>query len=404
MIPQLFPVLVMKFTSNLQWVLWAFSVSYILLYTFIFSVLKWVLNQPNVAVGLIVALLLGVEFSFYHPVTETHQAIAWSVLFYGCLVSEKDKLMVKVLAVLSFFLALFAHPTAVFMLSFALAWHYAESNKLKSLTPYVLIFLLLCYSFLRSKFNEGNYDAEQYKNSYDAIRNISAFFSWSSVLFVKYRLALYGWPILFLLYAIVYFTLKKKYAQLVLVLVAPVCFFILAATTFYQGDSQMMMEKAYLPAFTMISIAITPILRDHLFSASVLFVCLLLFYTVSIININMVGNRIFKPRLLAIDKIIDDCIASQQFKVIGWKDSASAVLRQYWWATSADVLVRSRAKTGKSVTLYMATSANDFEVAKRTNVFMYTDWCISTKMSALNPKYFSLPNLPYYQINLSKYE
>ena len=403
-IPQLLPVLFMKVNASLQWVLWAFSVSYLLLYTLIFVILKWILHQSQVAVSLVLALLLGVSYSFYHPVTETHQAIAWSVLFYGCLASEQDKRLVNTLAVLSFFLALFSHPTAVFMLSFAVAWHYAQEGKLGKLTPYLIIFSLAVFSVLRSHFNEGNYDAEQYKNSYAAIQQIPDFFSWNSVTYVAYRPMLYFWPFMLLAITVTYHLLKKKFIQSAIVMVATLGFFVLAAATFYHGDSEMMMEKAYMPAFTMIAIAVTPMLEDMFLSAGILVIALLPFFIMSIIGINMLGNKVFKPRLLAIDRIVDDCIANQQYKVIGWQHSAPFVLRQNWWATSADVLVRSTIKKGKSVTLYMAASEGDFHVSKQPDAFLYVVWCLSKKTSDLNTTYFSLPNQPYNTINLSNYE
>lgn len=169
-IPQFLPYVFLKLGASLKTILYVFSASYIVLYALVFCLIQFVLVQAKAAIALVLSLLLGVAHSFYHPVTETHQAIAWSILFYACLGSNQTKIKVILLGVLSFTLAIFSHPAAVFMLAFSLAWHIIETRTFRKIIPYLGILGLAIFSVLRSKLNEGNYDAAQYNNLYEADR------------------------------------------------------------------------------------------------------------------------------------------------------------------------------------------------------------------------------------------
>ncbi len=404
MVPQFFPWLFIKVGASLQWVLHSFSASYILLYLLVFGLIQRILKQEQVAIALVFSLLLGVSHSFYHPVTETHQAIAWSLLFFACLGSTRHKTIKLSIAIPAFLLALFAHPAAVFMLAFALVWHVLQTQNYQQYWAFILVIVLAIFSVLRSKLNEGNYDAAQYQNLFEAIKQWKDFFKWNSISFMVQRPHLYIWPILLFGLSTAYFVQKRAWLLAGFLGVSILGFTALAAATFYHGDSQMMMEKAYMPTFSMLAMGASSLFIGQGIYTRLLTWFLLAFLGFSLWQINFVGHKEFRPRLMAIDKLVKDCIAKQTYKVYSLQPLAPNVWRGYWWATAADVLMRSTIVNGKSVTLYLANADENLIHAKESDAFLYTNWWRDRKVSELNPRYFSFLNQPYDTINLSTYE
>jgi hypothetical protein len=403
-IPQFLPYVFLKLGASLKTILYVFSASYIVLYALVFGLIQFVLVQAKAAIALVLSLLLGVAHSFYHPVTETHQAIAWSILFYACLGSNQTKIIVILLGVLSFTLAIFSHPAAVFMLAFSLAWHIIETRKFRKIIPYLGILGLAIFSVLRSKLNEGNYDAAQYNNLYEALSNYRLFFKWNSISFLIQRPQLYVWPILLTLLSIAYFWQQKSFLKIVGLIFAAIGFTALAAATFYHGDSQMMMEKAYMPTFTMIAIASSSMFFGDNVIAKFVLLFLTAFYAFTLWQINLVGYKEFRPRLLAIDKLVEKSIQLKQYKLVAKQETAPAIWRGYWWATAADVLMRSTIENGTSITLYLYQENETLEYAQQPEAFLYTNWWRDRKVSELNPRFFKFSNNPYDSKNLSTYE
>ena len=121
-------------------------------------------------------------------------------------------------------------------------------------------------------------------------------------------------------------------------------------------------------------------------------------------QINLVGYKEFKPRLLAIDKLVANSIQVKQYKLVSKQEIAPAIWKGYWWATSLDVLMRSTIERGTSVTLYLYQAQENLEYAQQPEAFLYTNWWRDRKVSELNPRFFKFSNNPYDSINLSTYE
>jgi hypothetical protein len=279
-----------------------------------------------------------------------------------------------------------------------------ESKTYQKPAPYLGVILLAIFSVLRSKLNEGNYDAAQYNNLYEALTNLNLFFKWNSISFLTQRPQLYIWPLLLALLGIFWFWRQKAWLKIGSLILAAFGFTALAAATFYHGDSQMMMEKAYMPAFFMIAISSSSMFFGEQLLTKIALIFLAAFYAFSLWQINLVGHKEFRPRLIAMDKLIEKCIRQRQYKVYANQEVAPAIWRGYWWATAADVLMRSTIERGIPVTLYLYQPIENLKFAQQTDAFLYTNWWRDRTVNDLNPRYFSFFNHPYDSINLSTYE
>ena len=85
---QLLPVAFVNMGLSLKMVLYAYSISFILLFYGIWLIINYALKDPYSGIALILLLVLPVRENFFKPVTELHQALAWSVLLFSWLNKE----------------------------------------------------------------------------------------------------------------------------------------------------------------------------------------------------------------------------------------------------------------------------------------------------------------------------
>lgn len=403
-IPQFPTWLAIKLKVSLSALVHIFSASYTTLYLLVFCIICFVYKLPQIALALPLALVLGVNQSFYHPVTETHQAIAYALLFYAGLKSNFKKPMFVLVQTIVFLLAIFAHPVAVFLLAFAWFWNMIENNDYKKLSHWAGIIMLGIFSVLRSKFNQNNYDAEQYQNMYKAIANIGQIFNFNSVKFLLERPQLYLPPLLLLLFVTALFLFYKKWFAAMVTFAAPLALALIAVLTFYEGNSQMMMEKAFMPSFAMLAICGSSLPFNSQIFKGIYLAFITACIAAALIGINISGHKDFRSRLTALNAFIHHIKQNDTQKYICMLDGAPAIYKNNWWATSADVLILSTVKYNKPITLYLYAPNEDILYAHQPDAFLYVNWWRNWQTTNLNANYFKLPNYPYKTINLNTYE
>jgi hypothetical protein len=403
-VPQFPTWLAVKLKVSLNALVYIFSASYTTLYLLIFCLICFIYKLPQIALALVLALLLGVNQSFYHPVTETHQAIAYALLFYAGLKSNFKMPLFVLVQTIVFLLAIFSHPVAVFLLAFSWLWHMVETNNFKKLSHWAGIVVLGIFSVLRSKLNQNNYDAEQYQNMYKATANIDQIFNFNSVRFLLERPNLYLLPLLLLLFVTALFLFYKKWIAAMVTFAAPIALTLIAILTFYEGNSQMMMEKAFMPSFAMLAICGSSIPFSSQIFKGIYLAFLAVCIATALIGINTAGHKDFRSRLNKLNAFIYLVKHSNTQKYLCRLDDTPDILKNNWWATSADVLVLSTVKHNKPITLYLYSPNEDIMYANQPDAFLYVNWWRNWQTSNLNANYFILPNKPYKTINLNTYE
>ena len=117
-------LLSIKLNLGLKSILYIYSVSFPVLYLLIIWCCSHVLQNQAAALSAILGLIIGVAYSFFHPVTETHEALAYTSLFLGILTSprfNKPSIGFYALSVIVLTWCLLTHPIAVYTVSFVLA-------------------------------------------------------------------------------------------------------------------------------------------------------------------------------------------------------------------------------------------------------------------------------------------
>lgn len=116
-LPQLFTVLGIKLGLSLKPALILYSLSYVIAGWAIWSFIHYVAKSVWVGFAFVFSQLILTQVIFFWPVSEGLQASQWAFLVLGVLVSDRLRLPWKlVLGIVFSGLAIFTHPTAIFML------------------------------------------------------------------------------------------------------------------------------------------------------------------------------------------------------------------------------------------------------------------------------------------------
>ncbi|MDA9564259.1 hypothetical protein N9R81_06270, partial [Flavobacteriales bacterium] len=81
-------LLMIKLAAPLKVVMITFSIWFVVWYYLIFLFISYVLKNKTVGIAMALAFVTGYGHTFFHCVTETHQALAYCFLFYAWLTKK----------------------------------------------------------------------------------------------------------------------------------------------------------------------------------------------------------------------------------------------------------------------------------------------------------------------------
>ncbi len=408
-LPQLPVILALKLGASLKCLTILYSVSFILIYYIVFLTCTYLLKNLTAGLSVIFVLILCISQSFFHPVTETHQSLAYSVLFYAILQYSgfQHKIIQMLLATAVMILSFLTHPVAVYPTIFIIGYVAIDKKQLRSFEPYFL-FLMIGGLAIAKVFltNENSYEGRFFSellNSPSIILDLP--FAYSTKFFIKRIPGLYFWLVILELALIVYFILKKEYVKLTWQLASSFFFFIITLLTYNQGDADMMMERAFMPLALFTAI---PLLKEIVERSDKNKFIKIAFLTVviigSFIRIHSQGER-FSERTRFSEQLLSKTaqLPNRKFIIervdLGDKYPIS-------WAHSFETLILS--KIEKELPTQTIYPANDLtKLSKYTqdvnDVFLGADFWLEWEIDGLNPRYFDLPtNYPYKVIKISE--
>ena len=401
-LPQLPVLLSMKLGVNLKWLTIIFSGSFILLYYLVFICCVHLLKNISAGLTVVIVLILCISQSFFHPVTETHQSLVFAILVYAILQYSgfRHPTIQYLLAMAIIILAFFTHPVAVYPLVFIIGYVAVDKKQLRSLVPYLLVFtvgLLAVGKVLLT--NENSYEGKFFS---ELLKSPSIIFdlpdAYATKFFVKKIFRLYFWLTIFELALIIYLVSKKQYVKLVWQLASSGFFLVVTLLTYNQGDSDMMMERAFMPLALFVAV---PLFKEMLENNSFKYLKFSLLSVVILISTNRIyqQGKKFRERTQFNLGILSKTAHLPNRKFIVEK---SEIDKHYviFWSHSFETLILS------AITENMPTQtifpANDlskltkYTSGEANDIFLGTDFWLEWGINDLNSKYFNLPtNYPY---------
>jgi hypothetical protein len=343
--------------------------------------------------AMLLVFVAGMKLSFFHAVSEAHQAIAYSALLYALLsYPSKRQLLHAILVGVVTLLALFAHPFALFTCGFVIVWHFTNTRSWKTLLLWIALGIVLLSIPIRYWLTLGSYDTVFYNqiesSPFAAMLKQGCY----PVKYFGYLFWTQYWlPTLIFLITLTLLIVQKRFLKLIALLAGMIGYGFIAALTFYNGDSSIMMERIYLPLFFMLFLAFGEALIALRVPALRISFCVLVIGA-GLYIINQ-GCIIFRKRTDYLLTLIDKARAAGVQKAVIDNAQLDYKKVQVDWALGSETLVISRFENPQPVTIIPKAQWSN---PASTGVFLYSG--NETPIVFLNAKYFSVAQTLYAEL------
>jgi hypothetical protein len=353
---------------------------------------------------LIFSLVGSVRMGFYHAGTETHQALAWTVLFLAWLMSStespspKGKIIHYLIGAILTVITLHAHPVGLFLLLFSIGVFWIEKRKMSLLEPWLCIVIIGFLGLLKfistdSDSYEGQF-ISQIPQFPELIKNIAS--NWSLDYFMTRISSNYLIISVLFVYGVVWMILSQSFLRLAYFIFANLGFLVFTVLIYHAGDSELMMERAFMPLAFFISVPLCLQWNSNKFLFVRVFqiaVFATVFYF-AFANINNKGNYM-SSRLTYMDELHTKHKAARIYLPPEEVDMQRVFIA---WPYSLETLLYSSSK-GNSAQTYsiIVASEADFKRSEFGNplVFMSNESYGRINFAELNSDYFKIDSTVY---------
>ena len=399
-ITQILVVPAVKLGMPLSALMLLYSISFPLFYLVIFILVVYVYRNATAGLVLIFSLIGCIRMGFFHTGTETHQALAWAALFIAWLMDEKPQhgwkrfLEGGLLAMC----CLHAHPVGLFLLTFSLGHFWISVKDLRRLEPYFFLGLIALLSLYKvntteTSSYEGMFlsrigDFPQLILHLDENRSLVYFLQkFGSTFRVCRELFIVG---------LIWMIWEKKFLKALYMVAFTVGFWIFTLLIYHTGDSNLMMERAFMPlaffvgwmVFTQLHLSKTKWINVAQ-SGLVVYV---FFQSFTFIH----KESGFMQDRFAYMEEVHQSFGAQKICLSTREANMTKVVIS--WSYCLETLLYSTSKHGKpgSYTIAILPSpegkASDLN---DPNAFIAPDFIGTLRLKQLNANYFSLPAEPY---------
>ena len=403
-ITQIPAILAIRMHLSAAMVMMIYSISFPLLFGSIAFValkkyhFKWAF--PILVFSLIGALRMG----FYHAGTETHQAIAWAVLFLAWLMSTSDPESSKAnkfhyfIGVVLTVIVLHSHPVGLFLLLFSIGLFWVETRNMKRLEPWLCFVLIVILSL----YKIGSTDSDSYEGQFlsqipqfpELIKNISS--NWSVDYFISRISSNYLIISSLFVFGVIWMVMSRSFLRLTYFIAANLGFLVFTVLIYHAGDSELMMERAFMPLAFFISVPLCLQWNSNLIKLAKVFLITVfaaVFYF-AFAGINNKGNYM-SSRLTYMDELHEKYKAARVYLQPSEVDMQRVFIA---WPYSLETLLYSSSKgnSGQTYSIIVATEY-DFKRSEFGNrlVFMSDESYGRINFVELNSDYFKIDGTVY---------
>lgn len=403
-LPELPLLLAMKLGVNLKLLIITYSVAFIGLYYIVFLLCIKLLKNTVAGISIVLILIMCISESFFFPVTETHQSLVFSVLLFAILQysSFRSSFVQILLASVVIIISFLAHPVALYPLTFIIGYNAIDKKQLRSIKPYALLSLVIGLAVAKIMLtDENSYEGKFFS---ELLKSPSILldlpFAYSTKFFIKRIFGLYLWIAILELFLILHLILKKKYLKLFWQLGISGFFLIVTLLTYNKGDSDMLMERAFMPLALLISI---PLVKEMLENNNQYRMLKLTFLTlIIVVSLNRINTqgKVFRERTRFNQELMAKTAKLPNRKFIVESSELQKHHLTYWSNSFETLILSSITENIPTQTIYPANDISQLSkyTENTNNVFLGADFWLEWNIDDLNHKYFNLSKELSYRI------
>jgi hypothetical protein len=394
---QILPIIAIKLNLSLRTILLLYSVSFILVYYLLFIICSYFLK--NIGAGILITLILslGIYHAFVHDVTETNMALVFIAVFYAWLNyswNEKNiiqKIMKYLGCFLFVILCYFTHPVSIFPILFIIGYYIVDKNEWKNYILYIVVIATVClfiFKFLSIDLN--SYEGSQIgglTNFFNVIHNF--FHLYSLKYFILKLRGIYFFTIFLFAIVTINYLYQRQILKLTFFLFATLSFFSILIINFYNGDSDMMMEKNFMPLTIFIGI---PFVNDFLmkkhkleYLKKILLIIILCFG----LNLMFSSGLFYSNRIKYLNELLVSTKQKPNNKIIIDNSAIASDKIIISWGLSIETLLYSSLISPNESKTIFAVDLNTMNPdILNTDQFLYTSFWPILNITELNKTYF----------------
>lgn len=358
----------------LKALMFIYSISFPLLYFGCAGISTFVYGFKKASWALVFALTGGLGLTFFHAGTETHQSIAWGIVFFSWMQSSKPdfeftKACIGQLfwGILFAILTLHSHPVGLFFLLFSLIYYWINTRQFKRPEPYVILGVFVFLSIIKLLTTDTNsYEGQFFSQIVEFPQLVKQLNSNYTFHYFKYTIntTYHIYMIVFVL-GICLMILRKSFVHLFFYILFPIGFIAFTVLIYHRGDSDLMLQRAFLPLGFFLAIPIFAIFElnrnDLLKSTQLIFVFLIYFACFWMIHYQ---GKVMEKRFAYMDQLHSKFNTSRMYLNCNEVDMKRVGVQ---WSFCLESLLYSSAKYGKDKT-FMIAVYNDTEL-KREEIY-----------------------------------
>lgn len=404
--PTQIPVLLLiQLGVSLKGLAVVYSLSFVALQAGLSALAVHRFRMPWMGLAMLLTFILTIQESFYHTVTETHQAMAWSLFFMAWLWFRKDRrgsradALTIAVALLAILFCFANHPVTVFTLGFIIVYFMIDTGRLfDKRILFFLGFIFLIYLLKYLLQPEDSYEGDQFSQFALIFELLPSITSWHPFKFFAVHFTrLYLFLTLLWVLTLAGLLLQKKYLLAGWVFLATLGVFFITGLAYNRGDSDIMMEKNFPPIALMVVVPFfKEVFSGNWFSVNLRYGLLILVIGVSLGRIAG-GSKWFTQRQTLTQTMLERGVEEQQSKLITLQEQLPVAKFKVTWAFACESLIQSALEgPDKAATIYLANSPEQLEELKATeNAFLMVDWWKYWPEDQLNPRYYKLRGKQY---------
>lgn len=389
-LPMILPWIAIALKFKLSTVLFLYSISFTLLFYSIFILIThYFKNYTN---GLILTLctILCMRESFYYAVTEVHQLIGYSILFFTILQDHKrlSKNLKYILEFLLIIVIFLCHPYGIFTVSFILIFNYLENKNIKHFT--ILLGITAIIFLVKDIFFVDVIEKEKLGFAYNFWSDLPHFFELPLTQFIINHTGKFTFnylPFFIVFIASISISLfQKKWFQTILITIFTFLFIALNNSVMADGESGIVLEKTTLTLaiFSVIPLiyALKKINKLESISAFVLIVIIIGIKTRDV----SLAIKPFEKRLNYISELVEESREKNTpNRIMEWENINQDLIK-IPWALPIETLLKGSLDNKEAVTIVTKVGLID----DNSEQFFIIDKETRMPRASLNQKYFNL--------------
>lgn len=383
-----------------------YSFSFVLVrFTYYLLAVK-VFKSKSAGFAIIAITVIGVAESYFRPTSESTIALLNSALLFAFLFYSDDKnwgkwkLVIQVAGTIGFIVfGYYSHPIALFSLFFVVGYFSLYNNKFKTLYPYLSILVVLLVFMGKVLLGSNSeHHSSLYGNLFSSplviLKELPTYYPYKY--FDGHFKQLYRTLVILLICSIVVLFVKRE-KRLTALFVAgySVVYFVVACTSFQKGDSNMQMEKIFIPIVLFSALAFSdgvgnlPKRKELVINIAVI--------VISILGLQQISKvrQLYQGRIDYMKEVIAEAQKEDYRKLIIQRDQVAKKM-VFSWGMGIETLMLSTINTDvPTLTVFCQQGKEINEENEDAGNFIVAHFRTRYEQKRLNQSYFLLPEEEY---------